>query len=329
MTRQFPAHSLTRRQLLRGGAAATGTALLAPMFPDWILQTLEARQPAAAPADPLAQMRAQMGAIPIQTVKLGERLSMLAGPGGNVVVLTGPDGKIVVDSFVQTAWDNLAKTLEGLDKAPIKTLIDTHWHFDHTDNNASFRKAGAAIVAHENTRTRMSQSHELLGAKFVPSPPEALPTETFKDTHTIDGNGERLTLGYVPPAHTDTDIYIRYTKSNVIHLGDLFFNGMYPFIDASTGGRINGMIAAADAVLKMVDGSTKIVPGHGPLGDKAALTAYRDMMVTVRDRVQKLKTSGSTLDEVVAAGPTKDLDATWGKGFMDPKSFLAIVYGTL
>ena len=316
---------------MRGGAAVAGSALLAPMFPAWVARALAvAHQPATAPAaDPLDQARAQMGAIPIEVVKLAERLSMLSGPGGNVVVLTGTDGKIVVDTFVQTAWSNLAKMMDGLDKAPIKTLIDTHWHFDHTDNNANFRKAGAAIVAHENTKTRMSQPHDLLGMKFAPSPPDALPTETFKDTHTIDGNGERIALGYVPPAHTDTDIYVRYTKSNVIHLGDLFFNGMYPFIDGGTGGSITGMVAAADSMLKLVDDSTKIVPGHGPLGNKGALTKYRDMLATVRDRVQKLKTSGRTLEEVVAAAPTKDLDAIWGKGFMDPKSFVSIVYGTL
>jgi len=133
----------------------------------------------------------------------------------------------------------------------------------------------------------------------------------------------------VPPAHTDTDIYVRFTKGNVIHLGDLFFNGMYPVIDGGTGGSINGMIAAADAMLKNVDDRTKIVPGHGPLGDKAALTAFRDMLVTVRDRVQKLKTSGRTLEEVLAANPTKDLDPVWGKGFLDPKSFVTVVYNTL
>jgi cyclase len=165
--------------------------------------------------------------------------------------------------------------------------------------------------------------------KFLPSPPEALPTETFKDKHTLDANGDQIQLAYVPPAHTDTDIYIRFSKGDVLHLGDLFFNGMYPFIDAGTGGRINGMIAAADTVLKVVSEKTKIVPGHGPLGDKSALTKYRDMMATIRDRVQKLKTAGRTLEEAVAANPTADLDAVWGKGFLDPKTFVTIVYNTL
>jgi cyclase len=152
--------SLTRRQVLRGGALLAGSTAVVPLFPEWLVRTVAAMgQPAAAPpVDRLAATRAQMGAIPIETVNLAERLTMLSGPGGNVVVLTGPDGKVVVDTFLQPAWGNLAKTLEGLDKTPIRTVIDTHWHFDHTDNNASFRKAGAAILAHENTRTRMSES---------------------------------------------------------------------------------------------------------------------------------------------------------------------------
>ena len=322
--------SLTRRELLRGGISVAGAALLGPLVPDWIAGPASAlAQPAKGAPDQFAQMRAQMGAIPITPVKLGERLTLLSGPGGNVVVLTGSDGKIVVDTFVQPAWDALTKAMQELGKEPVKALIDTHWHFDHTDNNAQFRKAGAAIVAHDNTKTRMAQSHQVLGATLPASPPEALPTQTFKATHSIDANGEQVALAYIPPAHTDTDITIRFAKANVIHLGDLFFNGLYPFIDASTGGKINGMIAASDSILKIVDANTKIVPGHGPLGDRAALTKYRDVMVTVRDRVQKLKTAGRTLDEVIAAGPSKEFDEAWGKGFMDPKTFVSIVYGTL
>jgi cyclase len=218
---------------------------------------------------------------------------------------------------------------DGIDSARITALIDTHWHFDHADNNANFRKAGATIIAHENTKKRLSETHELLGARFDPAPPEALPEHTFAKTHSLEANGERVTLGYIPPAHTDTDIYIRYGKGNVLHLGDVFFNGMYPFIDAGTGGSINGMIAGANMALKLADNRTQVVPGDGPVGDLAALTKYRDVLVTVRDRVQKLKSSGRTVEEVIAANPTADLDATWGKGFMQPKAFLAIVYNTL
>jgi glyoxylase-like metal-dependent hydrolase (beta-lactamase superfamily II) len=319
--------SIHRRDLLRGGLVLAGGAILTPA---WIFDVLEAQQK-ATPADPVAAIRVQTAAAPVDSRKLTDALTMLSGPGGNVVVLNGRDGKFVVDTFVQGAWDKLKQSLDALGAAPVKAAIDTHWHFDHADNNAGFRKAGAAVIAHENTKKRMSQKIEVkaLGLMFPPSPPEALPTEIFKDTRTIAANGEQIRLGYIPPAHTDTDIYIWFEKGNVLHLGDLFFNGIYPFIDAATGGSINGMIRAAETCLKLGDGTTRIVPGHGPLGDRAALTAYRDMMVTVRDRVQKLKTSGRGLEETVAAKPTADLDATWGKGFLQPDVFVRIVYATL
>ena len=321
--------TLTRRQLLRDGAALAGAALLAPALPAWARPSAGLFQQAATAADPAAKMRAEIGAMPIERVTLTDSLTMLAGPGGNVVVLDGPDGKIVVDSFVRTAWDKLKQTLDAIGKTPVQTLIDTHWHFDHSDNNENFRNAGAAVIAHDNTRKRLSETHELLGMRFMPVPKGALPTRTFKDRHTLTANGEEVALGHIPPSHTDTDLYIRFSKGNVLHLGDVFFNGIYPFIDAGTGGSINGMIAGADMALKMADTTTKIVPGHGPLADKAALTTYRDMLVTVRDRVQKLKSAGRKLEEVVAAAPTADLDATWGKGFMPPAMFVGIVYNTL
>ena len=323
--------SLDRRTVIRGGLAmAVATATSA--WPEWLRADVLARQPAAAPPkDVMAERRAAMAAAPVQSARLTDTLTMLSGPGGNIVVLTGSDGKFVVDTFVQGAWEKLKSALDALGPAPIKAAIDTHWHFDHADNNAAFRAAGAAVIAHENTKTRMAQRHDIkaLGLVFPASPPEALPTKTFSATHTIDANGEQIALAYVPPAHTDTDISIRFTKANVLHLGDLFFNGMYPFIDTSTGGNIGGMIAAADVCLALADAGTKIVPGHGPLADRAALTAYRDMMATVRDRVAKLKVAGRTLDETIAAKPTADLDSVWGKGFLTPEMFVSIVYSTI
>ena len=279
--------------------------------------------------DPLAQMRATMGAPAIETVKLTDNLVMLSGPGGNVAVLYGPDGKVVVDTFLQPAWERLKQSLDGLSDARITSLINTHWHFDHVDNNQNFRQAGAEIVAHDNTKKRLSETHDLLGIHFTPAPAEALPTQTFAATHKMAANGEALELTHVGPAHTDTDIFIRYMKANVLHMGDVFFNGIYPFIDQGTGGSINGMIAGAEQGLKLADNRTRIVPGHGPLADRAALVRARDMLVTVRDRVQKLKTSGQGLADVVAAKPTKDLDEVWGKGFMPPDNFVTLVYDTL
>ena len=324
----------TRREMLRAAGAVAGGALLAKLFPGSLLAGAARplpypQQAGAAPADPLAAVRAQMGATPLESLKLSDNLTMLSGPGGNVVVFNGPDGKVVVDTFVQTVWTKLQQSLNGMGSAPIRVLIDTHWHFDHTDNNSNFRAAGAQILAHENTRKRLSEPHDLLGMHFPPSPASALPTQTFTATHRMQANGENLVLGYIPPAHTDTDIFIQYPRANVIHLGDTFFNGMYPFIDAGTGGNINGMIAAADRSLGMVDAGTKIVPGHGPLADRAALTRYRDVLVAVRDRVQREKSAGKKVEEVVAAKPSADFDAVWGMGFMQPDVFVSIVYNTL
>jgi cyclase len=312
----------TRREWLKHAGLMAGSAAVVAATPEWIWAM-------HAQGDQLAQMRAGMGATPITSQSLGPNLTMLAGPGGNVVVLNGADGKVVVDTFVQPAWTNLKAALDKIGPQRIATLIDTHWHFDHADNNESFRKAGAAIVAHENTKKRLSESHDLLGAKFPPAPAGALPTQTFTNMHKIDANGEQIVLGYIPPAHTDTDIYIKFQKANVLQLGDVFFNGMYPFIDVSTGGTIGGMINGASMAMKQADASTKIVPGHGPLGDLASLTKYHEVLVTVRDRIAKLKKSGQTLQQVIAAQPTKDLDATWGTGFMQPADFLGIVYNTL
>ena len=168
-----------------------------------------------------------------------------------------------------------------------------------------------------------------MGMHFPAAPPDAWPEITFADKIKLYFGNEELALSYVPPAHTDTDILIRYEKGNVVHMGDIWFNGMYPFIDAGTGGNINGMILAAGAGINLVDADTKIVPGHGPMGDRAALVRYRDMLTIVRDRVQILKNGGKSAAETVAAKPTADLDAAWGNGFMKPDVFVNIVYSTL
>jgi cyclase len=321
----------TRRVLLRQAARIAGATVAVTAWPRTVANLVAGPLDALpqAPTDSAAAMRQQMGAIPIATTPLGEKLTMLSGPGGNVVVLSGADGKVVVDTFVRNAWDRLRPLLDGMGSAPIKVAIDTHWHLDHSDGNENFRAAGAELIAHANTPKRLAELHDVLGMHFEPRPAAAMPTKTFTSTDALDLNGEQVHLAYVPPAHTDTDISIHFAQGNVLHLGDLFFNGTYPFIDFSTGGNIGGMIAAADGALKQADDKTKIVPGHGPLGDKAALTQYRDMMATVRDRVQKLKTAGDTLEQAVARKPTADLDAQWGRGFMQPDLFVTIVYNTL
>ena len=272
-----------------------------------------------------------MGSIPLQTLKLRDNVTMLYGPGGNMVVLSGSDGKVLIDSSFLSVAPKLRQALDGLGSAPLKVLINTHWHFDHTDGNAPIHAAGATIVAHENTRKRLTTPQEIkaFGMHFPAAPSDAWPQQTFAEKLKLYYGNEELSLSYVPPAHTDTDILIRFEQQNVLHLGDIWFNGMYPFIDAGTGGRIDGMIHASDAGLVLADAETKIVPGHGPLGDKAALTKYRGMLVTVRDRVKALKSAGKSAEQAVAAKPTADLDAAWSGGFMKPDVFVGIVYSSL
>jgi cyclase len=302
---------------------------------------------ASSAAELVAAKRAQFNAAPLHTQTLGEGLTMFSGPGGTVVVLTGPDGKFMVDTFIAPAWPRLEQALDGLGSEPVKCVINTHWHIDHTDNNAHLRWAGAAIVAHENTKTRMSEPHDLpfvyrasngalFGLHIDPKPADALPEQTFADSYELQANGETLALQYVAPAHTDTDIYVHFERANVIQVGDLLFNSMYPYIDSSTGGKINGMIAGADKILSLADNETKIVAGHGPilsghgpLANKADLSKFRDMLVTSRDRLEKLKSAGKSAKEAIAEKPFADLDPVWGKGIVNAEQWVQIVYLTL
>jgi cyclase len=329
----------SRREVLRGSVAFAGSALLANLFPATLLHPSAAGnlQQGPAAADLLASMRAKFNAAPVQTQRLADTVTMLSGPGGTVVVLNGPDGKFVVDTFVAPAWPKLKEALDGLGDAPVRYVIDTHWHFDHADNNAPLHAAGATVLAHENTKKRMSEPRDLpvlyrgsdgalAGLHFDPSPADALPQVTFATSYKLQANGETLALQHFAPAHTDTDIYVHFQKANVIQMGDVFFNGMYPYIDPGTGGTITGNIAACDKILSLADNSTKIVPGHGPLGNKADLTKFRDMLVTARDRMQKLKAAGKSAEEVAAEKPFVDLDPAWGRGIINGDQFAQVVY---
>ena len=289
----------SRRDILRGSATLAGSAFLAHLFPATLLHASSVgyAQQSPSPADLLASMRAKFNAVPMETQKLADNVTMFDGPGGAVTVLGGPDGKFVVDSFVAPAWPRLKEALDGLGSAPVKYVIDTHWHFDHTDNNAHLHAAGATVLAHENTKKRMSEPHDLpvlyraadgalASLHFDPSPAEALPQQTFATSYELQANGETLALQHVAPAHTDSDIYVHFQNANVISMGDLFFNGMYPYIDPGTGGTITGNIAACDKILSLADNSTKIVAGHGPLGNKADLTKFRicSLLLTIASR---------------------------------------------
>ena len=314
--------SPTRREFLRYAGAGVMAASVARSFAAF----------AQTGSDPkVAQMRAAAASAKLTTLKLTDSVSVISGAGGNVAVLTGPDGQVVIDSSFATAAPQLKAALVAVSNDPLRLLINTHWHIDHVDGNAWMHEAGAFNVAHENTRARLSvpQDIEALQMRFDPAPPSALPQQTFTEQENLYFNRETLALRYYPPAHTDTDILIHFTQANVVHVGDTLFNGMYPLIDYSTKGNIAGMIAAAGRSLSLCDAQTKVIPGHGPMADRALLEQYRDMLVTVRDRVAKLKQSGRTLEESVAEKPTRDLDEKWGKGHITNDFFVKLVYTTL
>ncbi len=269
--------------------------------------------------------------VQVRSVKVGEGVYMLQGFGGNIGVSAGRDGVIIVDDQYAPLTDKIRAALASLNPGPIRFVLNTHWHFDHTGGNENFGKAGVVIVAHENVRRRMSAEQFMTSfAQVVPaSPSGALPVVTFTDTLTFYYNGDSITAFHVPPAHTDGDVIVWFRHANVVHMGDTFFNGRYPLVDIASGGASSGLIGAADRVLAMANADTKIIPGHGPLGDRAALQAYRTMLVTVRDRIKRAVAAGQTLAQVQAAKPTAEFDAVWGSGRITPVLFVEILYQDL
>jgi glyoxylase-like metal-dependent hydrolase (beta-lactamase superfamily II) len=266
---------------------------------------------------------------PIVTHKLRNNISVLEGSGGNIAVLTGPDGKVLIDAGIAVSRPQITKALDALGGDPITHLVNTHWHFDHAGGNDWLHSAGAKIIAQENTRKYLSevQRVEDWDYNFLALPPGGIPGEVFAKEHALKLNGASIGLKYYGPAHTDSDISVTFAEANVVHVGDTFWNGIYPFIDYSTGGSIDGAIAAADANLAATNNDTIIIPGHGkPVSNKAELQEFRDMLVAIRDNVAKLKKEGRTRDETVAAKPTAAFDAKWGQFVIDPGFFTRLVY---
>jgi glyoxylase-like metal-dependent hydrolase (beta-lactamase superfamily II) len=306
---------ISRRRLLATAGISTASALTR--------RTLFATNTGIVPTMVNAAAKAKITVQPLR-----RNITVLKGSGGNIAVLTGPDGKLLVDTGFAVSQPAISTALASLSADPIKHLINTHWHIDHTDGNDWLHSAGAAITAHDNTRKHLSVATRVEGWNytFPAAPPGALPETTFAMDYEMRQNDTRIVLRHYPPAHTDSDISAYFTDADVVHVGDTFWNGYYPFIDYSTGGSIAGSIRAAEANLAAITTNTIVIPGHGPVGGKSDVAEFRDMLVAVRDKVTTLKRQGRSVDEVVAAKPTAAFDAKWGQFLITPAVFTGLVY---
>ena len=289
---------LNRRQLLQSVAAAVAGGSLA---------------------------HAQAPALKLES--LGKNLSVLSGAGGNIAFLTASDGLLMVDAGLpETVEPVMEKAKAAAPK--IAVLINTHWHYDHVGANAAIGKSGARLIAHINVKKRLSTKQHVaaLQRDFEPLPIEGQPAETFSDKGHLSYAGEKVQYTHLPPAHTDGDTVVHFEHVNVLHCGDLYFNGMYPFIDYSSGGSIEGMVANAERMGKMIDAKTKVIPGHGPISNKSELAEYHDMLAGVNDAVSKLIKEGMTSEQAVAARPLAKWNDKWGKGFLTPDRFVGLLY---
>jgi cyclase len=281
---------------------------------------------------PAAHAQRDFDKVVITPLKLADGLWMLTGSGGNLLVCAGPDGALLVDAQYGPLAAKIRAVVDSLSGGrPLRFVLNTHYHGDHVSGDSAMAAAGATVVAHANVWRRMSAGrlNQTPGTTTKAGSAAGLPMLTFSDSLTFHLNGLEIRVLHLPPGHTDGDVVVWIPAANVLHTGDLLFNGAYPVIDVSAGGSISGMIRSLDLLLPLVRPEMKIVPGHGPLADRAALLRFRGMLLAVRDRVTRLVTEGRTLEQVMAAKPLADLDRIWGAGFMKPEAFLQIVYGDL
>ena len=279
----------------------------------------------------VAAQSQEMEDVVIEAVPVTEGIYMLTGRGGNIGLSVGDDATIIVDDQYAPLTDKIVAVIGEITDRPVDYVLNTHWHGDHSGGNENFGKAGALIMAHDHVHTRMESGRSEGPGRIVPpSPPAALPVVTFNDALTLHVNGQTITGTHVAHAHTDGDTIVFFREANVLHMGDTYFRGMYPFIDLNSGGNVNGMINAAERALALGDENTRIIPGHGPLASKADLRWYRNMLVTVRDRVAAMMADGKSLEDIQAAKPTADFDGSVNAdGFIKPDRLVGFVYDSL
>ncbi len=266
--------------------------------------------------------------VQVKSTPVAGSVHMLTGSGGNIGLVVGDDAVFLVDDQFAPLTPKILAAIKSITDQPVRFVLNTHWHFDHTGGNENIGKAGALIFAHENVRKRMStgQFLEALNRQEPAAPRAALPVVTFTDSIAFHLNGDSIIAFHVPPAHTDGDAVVVFTKANVVHMGDVFVSDRFPFVDRSSGGTIHGIIGATERLMAATNAQTKIIPGHGPLADRARLKAYHDMLVVMRDRMGKEIAARHTVDQVLASNITKEYDAAWPNG---RERFLRILFQEL
>jgi len=269
--------------------------------------------------------------VEIKTTQVADNVYMLQGAGGNIGVSVGDDGVFIIDDQFAPLSEKILAAIAELSDQPVSYVVNTHWHGDHTGGNENMGAAGAVVVAHENVRERMStkQFMKAFGREVPAAPDTALPVVTFSENTTFYFNDTQIQVMHVPTAHTDGDSFVLFTEANVLHMGDTFFNGFFPFIDQSSGGTLDGLIAATEKALNLVNEESVIIPGHGPLSKMADLEKYLAMLNEVKQIMLPLVKSGQTRDEVIAAKPLRSMGVMWGNGFMKTDVFTGIVFDVL
>jgi cyclase len=275
----------------------------------------------------VANAQEDFSKVEIKTEKLADGIYMMTGSGGNLGLAVGPDAVFLIDDQYAPLAPKIQAAIAAITTKPVQFILNTHWHGDHSGGNEKFAEAGALIVAHDNVRKRMSSEQFLAFFKIrvEPSPKPALPLVTFSSDVTFHINGDEVTALHCPAAHTDGDAIVHFKRADVIHMGDIHFNYMYPFIDNSSGGSADGVIAAVDRALALATDKTRIIPGHGPLASKADLRAYRDMLATVLGRIKTQMAADKSIKEIIDSKPTREFDDKWGKGFIKADTWVTML----
>jgi len=269
--------------------------------------------------------------VEIKTIDLGSGLAMLQGAGGNIGVSTGTDGVFLIDDQYAPLTEKIRAAIRELSKEPIRFVLNTHWHGDHTGGNENLGQTVDFILDHHRVRERLSsEQFQAIRNRTIPASPKAAwPVVTFEEGVTLHLNGQTIEVTHVDPAHTDGDSIVYFREADLLHMGDTYFSGMYPFIDTSSGGRIDGMIAAAERGLAIAGPKTRIIPGHGPLSNREGLSGTLEMLISVRDRVRNLMAEGLDRAQVIEKKPSRSFDGNYGGGFMKPDVFVGIVFDSL